>query len=93
MLTTPGAMGTDTMTQAEAWVVYDRFLEDDRICFLDEPREIERAFRRSTDRKEVSPKQWADGYLVAFAEVAVLDLVTFDRALGGRAKDSILLAG
>jgi hypothetical protein len=90
-LTTHGAMGIDTMTQAEAWAVYGRFFEDDRICFIDEPRELERAFRRNTDCRESSPKHWADAYLAAFAEVAVLDLVTFDQALAGRTRGAILL--
>lgn len=84
-------MGIDTMTQAEAWAVYGRFFEDDRICFIDEPRELERAFRRNTDCRESSPKHWADAYLAAFAEVAVLDLVTFDQALAGRTRGAILL--
>ena len=84
-------MGIDTMTQAVAWTVYDQFFEDDRIRFMDEPRQIEIAFRRNTDRQEASPKHWADAYLAAFAEVAALDLVTFDQALAGRTRGAILL--
>jgi len=76
-------MGVDTLTQAQAWVVYDRFFEDSRVHFLGEPQPIERGFRRKTERQEVSPKQWSDGYFAAFAEAAVVDLVTFDKALAG----------
>jgi hypothetical protein len=33
-----------------------------------------------------------DAYLSAFAETAHLSLVTFDKALSGKAKDALLLA-
>jgi predicted nucleic acid-binding protein len=38
-----------------------------------------------------SPKVWADAYLLAFAAVAGLRLVTFDRALQSRGTDVLVL--
>jgi toxin-antitoxin system PIN domain toxin len=91
VLTTRSAMGEDVMTQAAAWKVYDLLLQDRRNDYLDEPHGLEPRFRRNTGRGEASPKQWADGYIVAFAEAAGLRLVTFDKALARRTKGSILL--
>ena len=84
-------MGADVMKQTEAWAVYDRWLEDDRVWFLEEPPGIDRRFRALTRLKTASPKAWADAYLTAFAYTSQLTLVTFDRAFRGRAKPLILL--
>jgi uncharacterized protein len=84
-------MGVDVVTQAEAWRIYDMFYENGRTFFADEPRGIEDLFRARTSKKRSSMKEWADSYLTAFAEAAGLGFVTFDRALAGRTKGSILL--
>jgi hypothetical protein len=34
-------MSDEVMTQAQAWAAYDRWLEDPRVEFVDEPAEIE----------------------------------------------------
>jgi uncharacterized protein len=93
MLTTSAAMGAEVMTQAQSWKVLDVFLENPNITLMDEPLEMDRLFRRRTERDEVSPKQWADGYMAAFAEGHRLQLVTFDKALAAAVKDAILLRG
>jgi toxin-antitoxin system PIN domain toxin len=91
LLTTRSAMDVDVMTQAAAWGVFDHFLKNPSIQVLDEPGDLELLFRQHTHRQEISPKQWADGYLTAFAEGHGLVLVTFDKALSGRIEGSILL--
>ena len=91
LLTTRSAMGEDVMPQSAAWKIYDLFFQDSRNRYLDEPPGMEPRFRLRTNRREASPKQWADGYFAAFAETAGLTLVTFDKALAGRAKGSVLL--
>jgi predicted nucleic acid-binding protein len=58
---------------------------------LEEPRGIDPIFRQQTNRNEVSTKQWADGYLSAFALAAGIRLVTLDRALAGKVKGAVLL--
>jgi hypothetical protein len=51
LLTTPAVMGADeAMTQTEAWEAYDRWMEDDRILFIDEPPRIESTFRNLSRR-------------------------------------------
>ena len=84
-------MGADVLTQAGAWIAFDHFSDFWNGTLLEEPPGIEKQFRRQTNRDEVSPKVWADGYLAAFASAGALQLVTFDRELGLRAKRSILL--
>lgn len=91
LLTTHAVMGEEVISQAGAWHVYDRWLEDTRIIFLDEPAGLDTAFRSHSQRKDHSPKDWADAYLVAFAAVLGLTLVTFDRGLRDKTKNIHLL--
>jgi predicted nucleic acid-binding protein len=91
LLTNEAAMGIDVATQAEAWRIYDLFYANDRTFLIDEPRGIEDILRARTTKQRSSTKEWADEYLVAFAESAGLTFVTFDRALARRTKGSILL--
>lgn len=81
----------EVMVQAEAWKTYDRWLQDERISFLDEPPETEAAFRALTQSGQAAPKDWADSYLAAFAVAAQLTLVTFDQALSSKARQLVLL--
>jgi uncharacterized protein len=81
LLTTPMVMGSDVKTMSEAWALWDKVCADDRIALLAEPEAIEPEFRRISALRSSSPKVWADAYLVAFAAVAGLKLVTFDRGL------------
>lgn len=91
LLTADAVMGDEVLTQAAAWSVYDRWMADDRVSFLDEPPGVEQAFRERTRQRQASPKAWADAYLLAFAERSRRSLVTFDRALRGRAPGVVLL--
>jgi uncharacterized protein len=92
LLTLEAVMGqNEVMAQAEAWKTYDRWLQDERIGFLDEPPETEAAFRGLTQSGQAAPKDWADSYLAAFALAAQLTLVTFDQAFSSKAKQLVLL--
>ena len=91
LLTTQAAMGKDVMTQSEAWAVLDVFFENASVSLLPEPAGFPERFRELTERQESSPKQWADGYLLAFAQTGALRLVTLDKALAKAAGDAILL--
>lgn len=91
LLTTEKIMGKDTKTMSEAWGLWDQIWADDRVIFLAEPEDIEREFRRRTRLPSQSPKVWADAYLLAFASVAGLMLVTFDQALKSRAANVMVL--
>ena len=50
LLTTAAVMGDEVMTQPQAWAAYDRWLQDPRVMFVDEPPEIEPHFRALTRR-------------------------------------------
>ena len=91
LLTTQQIMGKDTRSMAEAWILWDRVWADNRIAFLAEPNGIEKEFRSHSRLSSPSPKVWADAYLLAFASVAGLKLVTFDRALKSHNADVLVL--
>jgi toxin-antitoxin system PIN domain toxin len=91
LLTTRAAMGLGILTQAEAWQVYDRWLESGGAEFVEETDDLEAHFRSNTNSTQASPKEWADAYLAAFAFTLGSQLVTFDRALAGKVKGAMLL--
>ncbi len=91
LLTTEKIMGADTKSMSQAWSVWDRIWADDRVSFLTEPEAIEKEFRSRSRLATRSPKVWADAYLLAFASVAGLKLVTFDRALRSQGADVLVL--
>jgi toxin-antitoxin system PIN domain toxin len=91
LLTTEVVMGDEVMTQPKAWAAYDRWLEDPRVEFAEEPAEIEARFRLLTRLRQPATKDWADSYLAAFATVGQLTLVTFDRGLQAKARSRVVL--
>jgi toxin-antitoxin system PIN domain toxin len=91
LLSTERIMGKDTKTMSEAWSVWDRVWADTRIAFLPEPDDLEKEFRSRSRLSSQSPKVWADAYLLAFASVAGLKFVTFDRALRAHGANLIVL--
>jgi toxin-antitoxin system PIN domain toxin len=92
LLTNERAMGEDVLTQLEAWKAFDALLANPSNRMMDEPAGLDSSFRRHTSSRQAATKQWADGYLAAFAEAAGLRLVTFDKTLAGKAKGSVLLS-
>ena len=92
ILTTRGAMGADVLTLANAWAALDRLAGYWDAVLIEEPPGFEALFRALTMRDEVSPQYWADAYLAALAEGHRLTIVTFDKALAGRARGSIQLS-
>ena len=92
LLTTPAVMGTDeVMTQIEAWGAYDQWKQDERILFLEEPPNLEAAFRMLSRQPHPHAKNWADDYLAAFASVSGMQFVTFDRAFQGKVEKLLIL--
>jgi len=80
------------LTMRQAWRVFDRFFEDERVVFVPEPAEVETRFRKYTAGRQISPKVWADAWLLAFAQSAPGILVTFDKALIARGARCLLPA-
>jgi hypothetical protein len=90
LMTTAAAMDGKPLTIAEAWRVYDRLYDDDRVTFVAEPAEVEKRFREKAVGRTASPKVWADAWLLATAQEAGGVLVTFDKALAGRGARCLL---
>jgi hypothetical protein len=80
-----------TKTMSEPWSLWDRIWADSCIMFLPEPDDLEKAFRSRSRLSSPSRKVWADAYLLAFASVAGLKFVTFDRALKSGDADVLVL--
>jgi len=93
MLTHPVVMRDEVKSQREAWEIYDLLLRDSRVAFYSEPdpEDVGRELRALTTSARFAPQQWPDAYLAAFAKVAGLTLVTFDRALSKLAREDVLL--
>jgi len=83
LLTNTAVMGGKTVTLGEAWAVYDRWLQDPRVEFYPEPRNMDAAFRRATEpfAGKAASKWVGDCWLLAYAEATRARLVTFDQAL------------
>jgi len=91
LLTTASVMGRDVQTMKGAWDIWEKIAADERVGFLPEPEDLEPRFRKHSRLATASPKVWADAYLLAFAQAAGLALVTFDRALGRRAGEGVVI--
>ena len=92
LLTTEAVMGAeDVLSQPMAWEVFDRWIEDSRVLFIEEPPNLDTAFRARSRLPRPAAKHWADSYLLAFAAEADLRLVTFDRGLKEKNAAAILL--
>jgi uncharacterized protein len=91
LLTTAAVMGNKVLSQAEAWDLYDDWLEHGHAAYVEEPPAIELTFRSLSESRQAAPKDWADSYVSAFAQVSGLRLVTFDQALQRRTAGAVLL--
>jgi len=92
LLTTHAVMGEDeVLSQSEAWLVYDQWMEDDRVLYVEESPALEASFRALARNERPAPKDWGDSFLYAFAETAGLRVVTFDQALRQKGKNVLLL--
>jgi len=79
------------LTMKQAWNAYDVLAGDERVEFISEPPAVEGAFRGLSSSAHASPKLWADAYLTAFAGECGGSIVTFDRSLARRCRNSVLL--
>jgi toxin-antitoxin system PIN domain toxin len=90
LMTTAAVMDGKPLTMTEAWRVYDRLYDDDRVTFISEPPEVDKRFREKASRRTASPKVWADAWLLAVAQAAEGILVTFDKALASQGVNCLL---
>ena len=90
LMTTAAVMDGKPLTIAEAWRVYGRLYDDDRVVFMSEPPEVDKRFREKASGRTASRKLWADAWLLALADAADGILVTFDKALASRGAHCLL---
>ena len=76
----------------QAWEAFDLLVSDSAQPNDRRAGGIDPALSSTDGSNQAATKQWADGYLAAFAETAGIQLVTFDRALAAKVKDAVLLA-
>jgi|SRR5579863_519397 uncharacterized protein len=93
LLTNAHAMHEDVRSQKEAWRVYDKLRDDERVTYLAELEGLEREWRAATQHASPSNQQWTDCYLHAFAAVRQGIVVTFDRTFAKSAAVQPLLLG
>jgi toxin-antitoxin system PIN domain toxin len=89
LLTNTSIMGDQTLTLRKGWDVYDRWLEDPRVEFYPEPRNLDATFREITQpfAAQQASKTVGDCFLLAYAAELQAALVTFDRVLHRRARE------
>lgn len=83
LLTNAAVMGSQPLTLGEAWLVYDSWLDDPRVEFYPEPRNLDAGFRQATEpfAAQAAQKWVGDCWLLAYATGIQAALVTFDKAL------------
>ena len=88
LLTNAAVMGGETLTLAEAWRIYERWLEDPQVEFYPEGRNLDEGYRRMTEpfAAQRASKAVGDCFLLAYASEIRASLVTFDRALHAYAR-------
>jgi toxin-antitoxin system PIN domain toxin len=84
LLTNHSVMGSEILSPARAWAVYDRIAADARVGYLHEPGDIEHQWRRICVRAGTAGATWTASYLLAVASQADLVVATFDRGLAER---------
>jgi len=91
LLTTAAATDGKPFTMKKAWEAYDTLASDERTEFVPEPPVLDHSFRALSASAHISPKLWADAYLIAFASEYRALVVTFDRPLARRSHNCLLL--
>lgn len=93
LLTNSRVMGEDTVTQQQAWQVYEQLRRNSRVVLGAEPAEFEETWKRLTQAGFPGKDRWTDAYLGAFALRHDLVLVTFDRDFGTMENLRVMILG
>jgi len=74
--------GVADWTNRDALDLWNRFESAPHVLFREEPAGLVPLWHRLAGLPSASPRVWMDAYLAAFAILARLTLVTFDRDFG-----------
>jgi predicted nucleic acid-binding protein len=72
-------MAEDTVSQQDAWRIYERLSRDHRIFYSPEQPELETTWKQYSLSALSGINLWTDAYLAAFAKVRSWRLVSFDK--------------
>ena len=84
LLSNQAVMGPDVVSRGMAWRLIDELRNDERVVWMEEPAQLEAAWRAISARNDDSHKLWTDDYLAAFAQEGGAVLATLDRKLRAR---------
>jgi toxin-antitoxin system PIN domain toxin len=84
LLTNKAVMAEDVLSGKQAWGLFEALLKDERFHFMDEPKGLDKEWRRLSTLPGWGPSRWTDDYLLAFAKVLELRLLTFDAGVLSR---------
>ena len=81
LLTNAHVMGVDVLRPGKAWRAYEDIMRDSRMRFMAEPNGLDATWKSLMEASVsmAGPGAWMDAYLMAFAKVQGLHVVTFDR--------------
>ncbi len=79
LLCTGQVMGPDVLQPCSALEALEALEADERIVLLHEPEGLDAKLKMLVVSRATTPNLWTDAYLAAFARVAALKLVSFDR--------------
>ena len=77
--TNKAVMGGAPYTTLEAWQAYQAMIDLPEVSFVAEPLGIEIAMQKLTQTPKPGTADWTDAYLAAFASLAGLRMVSFDK--------------
>jgi len=72
-------MGGTPYTTLQAWQAYQAVIVLPEVSFTPEPQGIEVAMQKLTNSPKTGAPDWTDAYLAAFANLAGLRMVSFDK--------------
>lgn len=81
IVTHPSVMKEEVKTAAEFWRGWAKLIGDDRFAQVDEPPELENAWRAITTSLRRGHVAGTDAYLAAFALAGQHRVVSFDRGM------------
>jgi uncharacterized protein len=77
--TNKAVMGGTPYTIVQAWQAYQTVIDLPEVVFATEPSGIEATMQKYTAGKQFRQADWTDAYLAAFAQLAGLRMVSFDK--------------
>jgi uncharacterized protein len=90
LLTNSSVMGSDVLSPAQAWGIYDEWRTDGRVIFLSERTNFSEQWRQVGNQISGGPNAWTDAYLAAFAANSNATVITLDRTFRSLGKAVIM---